>query len=120
MAKEKNTDIFFFQPNPLYHLDSGQIEIFWRDLFNIKFNIFGQVFFRGRIALHGVGRKSKHYQISRQPSPLIGWGKDQGLKSHVSPAVIRKSGAALFIPISTPTSIVRLSLERWFFGRGIV
>ena len=37
---------------------------------------------------------------------------DQGLKSNVSPVVNRKSGAALFIPISNPISHMILSVMR--------
>jgi len=45
MTKEKNTDIFFFQPDPLCRLDLGRIEILRRDLINNKFKVFGQDFF---------------------------------------------------------------------------
>ena len=62
MAKEKNTDIFFFQPPPPCHLDLGRNELLWTDLLNNKFKWFGQGFFsgffRGLRATRGGGRIS--------------------------------------------------------------
>ena len=65
MAKEKDADMFFFQANPPCQLDPGRIEVLRRDLFNNKFKVFGQEFFRGWIVPHGSGRKSKDYEAPR-------------------------------------------------------